>query len=623
LCGIAGFTHKNRRAPEGRIEKAVATLHHRGPDQQGAFSSEAFSCCAARLKIIDLQCGNQPILENGGEWGIVFNGEIYNHLELRSELEPLGHRFSSHSDTETVLKAFLQWDMQSIARLRGMFAFAIWHQPSRRLVLARDRLGIKPLYYSRHGEDLYFGSELKALFVHPEIPRKLSLEGLDCYLALNYIPSPWTLIDGIVKLTPGAWLEWRDGEVSTGKYWDLPYGNLRDIAMEEATEELDRLMKESVREHMISDVPLGVWLSGGVDSTSILHYASQATSAQLKTFSISFRGRSFDETPYVHAAVKRYNTDHDEMDLNPKVELQAAIEEFAHYSDEPSADAGALPVWFLSKLCKRKTTVALSGEGADELFGGYLTYRADRMARTIRRFPRGMVSLALGAIRRWPVSDEKMGFDYKATRLLEGCLMPPEVAHAYWNGTFAKDDIDNLVRGPMPDSLAEILGQIRTLPTVNDDLAPYLWLDQKYYLADDILTKSDRMSMAHSVEVRPPFLDHRIVEFAASLPTSLKIQGAKQKVVLKRLMADKLPQTILHRKKTGFDIPAHEWLRGPLRNLLVETMRDGLREYGSFFQKERIEKLMERHFRREINVGYHLWGFLILFLWMKKWQVAI
>jgi len=601
----------------------MATLRHRGPDQQGAFSAEGFSCCAARLKIIDLQCGNQPILENAGEWGIVFNGEIYNHQEIRSELESLGHQFSSHSDTETVLKAFLQWDLGSISRLRGMFAFAIWNKPARRLILARDRLGIKPLYYARIGEDLYFGSELKALFVHPEIPRKLSLEGLDCYLALNYIPSPWTLIDGIVKLPPGAWLQWQDGAVTSGNFWELPFGQVRNISMHEAKEELDRLLKDSVREHMISDVPLGVWLSGGVDSTSILHYASQATSAQLKTFSISFRGRSFDETQYVHAAVKQYNTDHDEMDLNPSVDLQAAIEEFAYYSDEPSADAGALPVWFLSKLCKRKTTVALSGEGADELFGGYLTYRADRISRVIRRFPSTIVSLGLAAIRRWPVSDEKMGFDYKATRLLEGCLMQPELAHAYWNGTFAKKDLESLVREPMPGTLAQILGQIHNLPNVNDDLAPYLWLDQKYYLADDILTKSDRMSMAHSVEVRPPFLDHRIVEFAASLPTSLKIQGAKQKVVLKQLMADKLPHTILHRKKTGFDIPAHEWLRGPLRNLLVDTLRFGLQEYRSFFQRDSIERLMERHFRREINVGYHLWGFLILFLWMKKWQVTI
>ena len=364
LCGIAGFTHKNRIAPQGRIQQALDTLHHRGPDQQGTFCTESFSCCAARLKIIDLQCGNQPILENSGEWGIVFNGEIYNHVELRAELEKLGHRFSSHSDTETVLKAFLQWDIGCLARLRGMFAFAVWNKPQKRLLLARDRLGIKPLYYALAGENLFFGSELKAIFVHPEVQRNLSLEGLDCYLALNYVPCPWSLVDGIRKVPPGEWLEWEDGKVTTGSYWELPYGNIRPLTLDEAKEELDVLMAQAVKEHLLSDVPLGVWLSGGVDSTSILHYAAKASSSRLKTFSISFRGRSFDETQYVHRAVEEYDTDHDEMDLNPSVDLQSAIEEFAYYSDEPSADAGALPVWYLSKLCKQNNTGALSGEGA-------------------------------------------------------------------------------------------------------------------------------------------------------------------------------------------------------------------------------------------------------------------
>ena len=621
MCGVAGFTHRSRKAPEERIQQALATLHHRGPDQQGIFSTPSFSCCAARLKIIDLQCGNQPILENGGESGIVFNGEIYNHLELRKELEELGHHFSSRSDTETVLKAFLQWDTGCLSHLRGMFAFAVWNRPERRLVLARDRLGIKPLYYARVGEDLFFGSELKAIFVHPEIRRVLSLDGLACYLALNYVPGPWTLIDGIQKVPPGEWLEWRDGNVTTGSYWQLPYGNIRNISINEAADELDRLLTQAVREHLLSDVPLGIWLSGGIDSTSILHYAAENSGSRLKTFSISFRGRSFDETLYIRRAVERYATDHEEMDLNPFVDLESAIEEFAYFSDEPTADAGALPVWFLSKLCKQKTTVALSGEGADEVFGGYLTYRADRMARRIRRLPKALVSLGLAIFRHWPVSDEKLGFDYKATRLLEGCLMPPEIAHTYWNGTFAKEQIDTLVSNPLPDTLAQILGQLRGLPPLADDLAPYLWLDQKYYLADDILTKSDRLSMAHSVEVRPPFLDHRLVEFAATLPASLKIQGRRQKLVLKHLMEDKLPPSIVGRTKIGFDIPAHQWLRGPLRSLLEETIRFGLGEYRTLFRKDCIEELMRRHFRREINIGYHLWGLLILFLWMKKWRV--
>jgi asparagine synthase (glutamine-hydrolysing) len=601
----------------------VATLFHRGPDQQGIFSSNLFSFGATRLKIIDLEFGNQPILENDGECGIVFNGEIYNHLELRAELEKLGHHFTSHSDTETVLKAFLQWDTGCLARLRGMFAFAVWNVPQKRFVLARDRMGIKPLYFAQQGEDLYFGSELKAILIHPEIERVLSREALDCYLSLNYIPCPWTLIDGIRKVPPGNWMEWRDGEVRTKSYWQLPYGGVGEISLEAAKEQLDTLLTESIREHLISDVPLGIWLSSGIDSSSILHYATKASSSRLKSFSISFKGRSFDESSSIREVAQKYGTEHDELDLNPTVDLRAAIEEFAYYSDEPSADAGALPVWFLSKLCKKKTTVALSGEGADELFGGYLTYRANRIAGLLRRLPRAAISTGLSIMRNWPVTDEKIGFEYKVKRLLEGTLMSPERAHVYWNGTSADQDMSALLYEPLPRTLDQILGQLAKLPAADDDLAPFLWLDQKYYLADDILTKSDRMSMAHSVEVRPPFLDHRIVEFAATLPARLKIRGSQQKVVLRELMKDKLPPAILKRKKIGFDIPAHDWLRGPLLGLLEDALQFGLAEYGQLFRRDGIELLKKRHLRRELNVGYHLWGLLILFLWMKRWQVRI
>ena len=601
----------------------VSTLFHRGPDQQGVFSSDLFSFGAARLKIIDLATGNQPILENGGECGIVFNGEIYNHLELRAELEKLGHRFVSHSDTETVLKAFLQWDIGSFARLRGMFAVAIWNVPQKRVVLARDRMGIKPLYVSQRGDDLYFGSELKAILIHPEIERALSREALDCYLALNYIPCPWTLIDGIRKVPPGTWMEWRDGKIATGSYWQLPFGVHHEISLEEAKEQLNHLLAESIREHMLSDVPLGVWLSGGIDSTSILHYAAQASPSRLKSFSISFAGRSFDESSYIRTAAKEYGTDHEEMDLNPDVDLRGAIEEFAYYSDEPSADAGALPVWFLSKLCRKTTTVALSGEGADELFGGYLTYRANRISRHLRHLPRPALFMGLSMLRHWPVSDEKIGLEYAVKRLFEGTLMSPARAHVYWNGTFADAEKSALLSDRLPNTLDQTLRQMAALPANGDDLAPFLWLDQKYYLADDILTKSDRMSMAHSIEVRPPFLDHRIVEFAAALPAKFKIQGSRQKIILRELMNDKLPQSILRRKKTGFDIPAHEWLRGPLRGLLEDALQFGFSEYGQLFRRDAIELLRKRHFQRDINVGYHLWGLLILFLWMKRWQVRI
>jgi asparagine synthase (glutamine-hydrolysing) len=393
--------------------------------------------------------------------------------------------------------------------------------------------------------------------------------------------------------------------------------------LDSAKEELDSLLQNAIREHLISEVPLGVWLSGGVDSSTILHYAAKASNSQLKTFSISFRGRSFDETPYVSRAAKQYETDHTELDLTPEEDLQGAIEQFAYYSDEPSADAGALPVWFLSKLCKEKTTVALSGEGADELFGGYLTYRANRLAARASYLPSSLLRIALAGFGYWPVSDDKISFEYKVKRFLEGALMPSARAHVYWNGTFSDAGKEALVKQPLPGSLKRVLSELGALPETSDDLAPYLWLDQKYYLADDILNKSDRMSMAHSVEVRPPFLDHRIVEFAAKLPASLKIRGARQKVILKELMKEKLPREILQRPKMGFDIPAHEWLRGPLRNLLVEALHYGASECGSLFRSEVLDKHVRLHLERKANLGYHLWGLLILFLWMKKWGIQV
>ena len=428
-------------------------------------------------------------------------------------------------------------------------------------------------------------------------------------------------MEGIEKLPPGHWLEWSDGKILSDAYWKLPFTRASNYTLETAKEELDSLLQQSVREHMISDVPLGIWLSGGMDSTTILHYASRATASQLKTFSISFRGRSFDESEFIDRAVRQYGTDHQQLDLTPAQDLCGAIEEFAYYSDEPSADAGSLPVWFLSKLCKSKTTVALSGEGADELFGGYITCRADMLAKWARRMPRPLLQAALAGVRHWPVSDEKISFEYKLKRFLEGSLLEPGHAHVYWNGTFSDKEKQSLLRRPLPSAFHHLLDEIDELPKTRDALAHFLWFDQKYYLADDILVKSDRMSMAHSVEVRPPFLDHRIVEFAAKLPAHLKIRGSQQKLVLSELRKDKLPASILAGKKTGFDIPAHEWLRGPLRPMLVDSLREGIAEYGQLFRGVAVENFLTRHLERKANVGYQLWGLMILFQWMKRWRI--
>jgi asparagine synthase (glutamine-hydrolysing) len=622
VCGIVGFTHKGGSPRPERIAAATDTLVHRGPDQQGVYQSATCSLGATRLKILDLESGDQPLRSDDGDTIIVFNGEIYNHLDIRTELQKSGHRFHTHCDTETVLHAFMEWDTACFQRLRGMFAIAIWTDSARRLVLARDRMGIKPLYIAHQGEELFFGSELKAILIHPEIERRLSLSALDCYLALNYIPAPWTMVEGICKVLPGTWVEWRNGATRSETFWTLPDPQVSHRSLDSASEELDGLLRQSVKEHLISDVPLSVWLSGGLDSSTILHYASQASSAKLKTFSISFRGRSFDESSYIQQMVAEYGTEHEEMDLNPEQDLEGAIQQFAYYSDEPSADAGALPLWFLAKLSRTRTEVALSGEGADELFGGYLTYRASRVASYLRMLPKSSLRLGQWMLQAWPVSDDKIGLEYKVKRLLTGSLMSPARGHVYWNGTFSDLEKRQLVAERLPRTLDELLMEHGSkLAAANGNLDPYLWFDQKYYLADDILVKSDRISMAHSVEVRPPFLDHRIVEFANRIPASLKISGSRQKVVLQHLMKDKLPKSVLQRPKVGFDIPAHDWLRGPLRELLTETLRAGASEHSDIFRPEVIEGHLQDHLERRVNIGYHLWGLMILFLWMKKWNI--
>jgi asparagine synthase (glutamine-hydrolysing) len=620
VCGIAGFTTLDHPVERGRIAEIIDTIRHRGPDQQGCHESALVQMGNARLAIIDVAGGDQPKYSPGLDTVIVYNGEVYNHAEVRAELEALGHRFQTRSDTEVVLKAFLQWDTESFSKLRGMFAIALWSESRRRLVLARDRLGIKPLYLYHHGRDLYFGSELKTILAHPHIPRRLDLNGLGYYLSLNWVPAPYTLVEGIEKLRPGEFLEWRDGEIYRAPFWSLRF-EPRDMPLDEAKQRLDALLRSAVREHLISDVPLGVWASGGLDSSTVLHYAAQAV-PRLKTFSISFHGYCHDESQYFRQVASQYGTDHHEFDLNPEAGLEDAIGRIVHYSDEPSADAGALPVWFLSEMTRRHVTVALSGEGADELFGGYLTYRADELNRTAAaRFPRWMRRAGLALLGLWPVSDDKISFEFKAKRFLEGSLLAPAAAHLFWNGAFSesrKRRLYHAARYPDPGTL------LHTLPTEAFSCGAvnrYLWLDQRYYLPDDILYKCDRMSMAHSLEIRPPFLDHRVVEFAATLPESLKVNGPQLKFVLRELMRGKLPAAVLARPKEGFDIPAHRWFRTTLKPLLDETLSEANVRGTGLFDWPAIARVKDEHQRRRANHGYPLWGLLILFLWMKQWKI--
>jgi asparagine synthase (glutamine-hydrolysing) len=621
LCGIAGYTHYRCRTDAVSIRRATYALTHRGPDQQGFYQSESASLGAVRLRIIDLEGGDQPMKSEDGDTVLVFNGEIYNNTELREELRRRGHFFQTLCDTETVLHAFQQWDTECFSRMRGMFALAIWTESANRLILARDRLGIKPLYLHRHGANVYFGSELKALFTFGEVDRRIDPLGLHYFTSLNYVPSPHTLIEGVEKLPPGHWLEWRAGQIEVTPYWKLAFEPQPHYSLDSAAEELDSLLAQSIREHLVADVPLGLWSSGGLDSSTILHYASAYSGARMKTFSISFAGRSFDEGGYARRVANYYGTDHHEFDLNPDVDLTGAIENLAYYSDEPGADAGALPVWYLSKMSRQQVTVALSGEGADELFGGYQTYLGDRYARALRRVPALVRRAALRIAQTLPASDEKIGLDYKVQRMLQGSFLDPAEAHLFWNGAFSEAEKKRLhLRNGHP-SVASLADSLPPESRQVGYLNRYLWLDQRYYLADNILYKCDRMSMAHSLEVRPPFLDHRIVEFAGRLPEHLKISNSRLKVVLRHLMRDKLPPEVLRRKKEGFDIPAHDWLRGTLRPLLLDTLTRRAVEQSNLFDWKVVERLIHDHLDRRANLGYHLWGLLTLFLWMKRWDI--
>lgn len=619
MCGILGYTHVRRRLQRGVLDAALDALAHRGPDHQGRFESDQISLGATRLRIVDLEGGDQPLTSPDGDVVVVFNGEIFNHHQLRLDLQAQGVRFSTHCDTEVLLHAFLRWGSECFARLRGMFAVAVWVKSERRLILARDRMGIKPLYYTQHAGELFFASELKCIFAHPDVPRNICMAGLNCYLSLNYVPAPYTLVENIHKLLPGHLLEWHNGFTSVRSF--APNGTARTApsSMGAACEELDDLLKKSLSEQLISDVPVGIWLSGGLDSSTILRYASLATSAQLRTFSITFKGRTFDESNTIEQLTRYFCSKHTEFNLDESADLEGAIREMAYYSDEPSADAGALPAWFLAQMSSQQVTVVLSGEGADELFAGYLTYKADRYAAAARRIPAGLRRAGLKCAALLPVSDEKISFEYKLKRFLEGSLLSPEMAHVYWNGTFTEAEKRDFFRFADPAPLAGILDNMDSGP----GLKRFLDFDQRYYLADDILYKVDRMSMAHSLEARPPFLDPRIVDFAASLPDNFKLRGDTSKFVLRELMREKLPQSVLRGPKIGFDIPVHDWFRSVLQPVLLETLSEENIRASRLFRWTAIERMLSDHLERRANLGYHLWGLMVLLLWMKQWNIGV
>jgi asparagine synthase (glutamine-hydrolysing) len=609
MCGICGIVSASGPADPDRLARMSSKLVHRGPDSDGAFVDGQAGLAARRLAIIDLETGDQPIANEGGTVHVVQNGELYNYRELRSDLERAGHRFRTQGDTEVLVHLYEQDGPAFARRLRGMFAVALWDSKRRRLVLARDRFGIKPLYYRDAGGGLEFASELRSL------PRgEIDLDALEAFLAFNSIPAPLTIFRESRKLPPGHVLVWEQGEIRLERYArpaPAPLDELRDDDQAELIEELRARLRDSVRAHLIADVPVGVLLSGGIDSSALAALAAQETSEPVRTFSIGFEERSFDELADARLVAERYGTQHRELVLRPDAAL--LLPALADAFDEPFADSSALPTYLVSQLAAQDVKVALSGEGGDELFGGYYTYVADLLAERAGR----VASLALPLVERLPTSTARASFDYKAKRFARGAHLPPLERHHAWKEIFS------------PDARAQLTGRRHGFDPVDlyrerfaetegsELLARLQDVDLGIYLADDLLVKTDRASMAHSLEARVPYLDPAVATFAQGLPRRDRVNGVRKKVLLRKAVAPLVPDRIVRGKKRGFSIPAAAWLRGELEPFARDTLGAETLHRQGFFSAEAVRKLIDRHVAGEEDLSRQLWGLLAFTLWYE------
>jgi asparagine synthase (glutamine-hydrolysing) len=625
MCGIAGKLNFQRAQPvtHAAIARMCSVMRHRGPDDQGIYLDGNFGMGMRRLSIIDLSTGKQPIKNEDGTVWTVLNGEIYNYLELRALLEQKGHKFYTHTDTEVIVHLYEEHGERFVEHLTGMFGVAVWDTRRKRMILARDRLGIKPLYYAANANRLLFGSELKTILAD-DVDRQIDAQALHDYLSFNYVPGPRTIFKHIRSLPGGHLLICSGGSVAVKRFWEIDYpdastnGGRR--SEESYCEELYALLSTTVKQHLISDVPLGVFLSGGVDSSTLVALMSKVSSQPVRTFSIGFQEESYNELSDAGAVAKKFATEHHELVVSPKiVEL---LPELVRYFDQPFADSSAIPVYCVSKLAREHVKVALSGEGGDEVFAGYQTYAAYRLAELYKRLPKSLARTVIPAIvRRLPVSHNKVSFDYKAKRFIQGALLGPAAGHYWWKVIFseeAKADLYAASPNGLEDPLRlydEVYGDCGA----RDPLTRLQHIDLKIYLADDILVKADRMSMANSLEARVPFLDHRVVEFAASLPARLKLRGLTKKYILKRAMSRDLPSSVLNGKKRGFNVPIPGWLAHELRDLVHDILAPKRIKDIGLFRPETVATMIRDHELMRVDYSRNIWCLLIFMLWHQEY----
>jgi asparagine synthase (glutamine-hydrolysing) len=625
MCGITGFIESG--TPERRaavLRGMTRSLQHRGPDDEGFYVDAVAALGARRLSVLDVRLGHQPMSGGRDAVRVVHNGEIYNFRLLRARLESLGHRFRTDSDTEVIAHAYEQYGDGCVSHLEGMFAFAVWDAAQQTLLLARDRMGEKPLYYYATPAAFVFGSELRALLAHPAVPRELDLKSVARYLAYEYVPAPASILAGIAKLPAGHLLTVRPGDKPrVVRYWDLSFAPDDAPTEREWVLRLREQLEASVRRELVSDVPVGMFLSGGIDSGAIVATAARLGAAPLKTFSVGFEEPSYDERPFARAVAARWGTEHIETVFSAR-DAEGLLDQVGGLLDEPLVDGAFLPTYVLSRMARRSVTVALSGDGGDELFCGYPTFQADRAMRYLARLPRSVQEAATRAVNRLPPSRRYGSVEFLLKQFFRGLPHSPEVRTQLLLGGLQGDE-QGVLLGPTVraacrdfDVYEDLTVAVAEQPA-RDPLDRLIYQHSLFYLGGQVLTKVDRASMACGLEVRAPFLDPPLIELACRIPSSLKLRGWTTKYILKRAFRDDLPPEVVKRRKQGFGVPLDAWLRGPLRHALEERLDPDRLARQGLFEAGAVCRLMAEHLDGRRNHRKVLWALMMFEAWCEHY----
>ena len=624
MCGIVGVVNSNlRKISRDVLERMNEAIVHRGPDEDGFFVKENIGLAMRRLSIIDLAGGQQPIFNRDKTKVIVFNGEIYNFQELRKDLEKEGNRFHTNSDTEVILHLYEKLGVDCLKLLRGMFAIAIWDDVEKALFIARDRVGQKPLLYSHQPNgDLIFGSEFQAILKHPDISREVDYEAIDSYLTYLCVPAPQTAFKQIRKLEPGHWLRWKDGEIETKRYWLPDFSKKIKISREEAEEETLRILREATKLRMISEVPLGAFLSGGVDSSAIVALMAQESDKPVKTFSIGFEEQDFSELKYAKQVAKHVGAEYNEFIVKPNA-LEVLPKLVQHYG-EPYADSSAIPTYYVAKETRKFVTVALNGDGGDESFAGYERHAAMRVAEVYHRIPKLFRKLFVEMPTNLvPTSETKKSRVRDAKRFLQAASLSKTERYFRWMSTFNRDSKEALYTKDFAETVSgnnsiEVLEQWFSRANGSGVVDTTLLTDQMTYLPNDLLVKVDIASMANSLEARSPFLDHKVIEFAASLPESIKMRGIETKSLLKRVAAKLVPKEVVYRRKMGFGVPIGNWFRGEMKDFVKEVLLSETFAKRGIAKPEVVLRYVTEHIEGKRDHTFQIWTLLMLELWFQR-----